>query len=159
MQKVRPMEGKARGSNSWAEAVARSCSDADRAPQGTGSSRERLKITGQGLERTQVQADWVDPSDPPTHTATPSTRQEDHQHNQSARSWAASGAASGLCISTMDRGSRSQASAWSFRIAPPLLSPHCSPADITNRLQSPFPESQGLLLCQQPFQSIRQPKV
>lgn len=56
-------------------------------------------------------------------------------------------------------GQRIQEPGFGLEMAPPLLSPHCSPADITNRLQSPFPESQGLLLCQQPSQSIRQPKV
>lgn len=40
------MEGKTRGSNSWAEAIARSCGDADRAPQGMGSTESGCKSQG-----------------------------------------------------------------------------------------------------------------
>ena len=90
------------------------------------------------MERTQVQADWADPSDPPTHTATPSTRQ-DHQHNQLARGWVASG----LCISTMDRGSRSQASIGASRWL--LHSPlHIAPQQTSQiDYRAPSPRARG----------------
>lgn len=61
------------------------------------------------MERTQVQARWADPSDLPTHSNT-FHKQDDHQHNQSAVGWAASG----LCSSAMDRdlGARPPLELW-----------------------------------------------
>ena len=108
MQKVRPLGEKARGSNSWAEAVGRSWGDAA-GPPGDVFYREQLQIRGRALERTQVQARWADPSDLPTHSNT-FHKQDDHQHNQSALGWAASG----LCTSTLDRdlGGRPPLELW-----------------------------------------------
>ena len=64
---------------------------------------------------------------------------QDHQHNQSARGWVASG----LCISTMDRGSRSQASigASGWLLHSPL---HIAPQQTSQiDYRAPSPRARG----------------
>lgn len=124
------MEGKTRGSNSWAEAIARSCGDADRAPQGIGFTESGCKSQGRVWKGPRSRlTGWIPQTLPLTQ------QQEDHQHNQSARGWAASG----QCIGTTDRGPARLPVALPDWVAPPS-SLHTAPqqtSQIDYRAPSP----------------------
>lgn len=110
----------------------------------TGPPKERVLQRAEnhrtGFERTQVQADWVDPQTLPliqqhlllgkkiinTTNLPEAGRPQGRPQGCASASW------------TEDPGARLR-----LEMAPPLLSPHCSPADITNRLQSPLPREPG----------------